>query len=82
MAARSDGLNKIQWAQWLGATFIAGLTLVASQTTYLHTTFAKLSHIEELKADRQRDINLIRDDIKNLRDDIKTLDRKITDLGR
>lgn len=57
------GLTPIQWAQWLSATFVAGLIFAVSQTTYVHTTFAKITDLIEVKKElrmaRERDVDLI-----------------------
>lgn len=56
-------MSGLQWMQWLSATFVAGLVFAVSQTSYVHTTFAKITQLislkQELKEDRQRDVDLI-----------------------
>lgn len=56
-------MTPIQWAQWLSATFVAGLIFAVSQTTYVHTTFAKITDLIEVKKElrmaRERDVDLI-----------------------
>lgn len=64
------GLTALQWFQWLSATFVAGLIFAVSQTTYVHTTFAKITQLVSLKRDmldqQRRDVDLILDRLDTL----------------
>ena len=57
------GLTVAQWIQWLLATFVAGITIAISQTTYVHTTFAKITDLMLVKSDikkqQERDVDLV-----------------------
>lgn len=72
-----NGLSKLQWIQWLSATLVAAVVIAVSQTTYIHTTFAKITQLmslkEEINHQRERDVDLILDRLDGLEQKVDRL---------